>query len=459
MRTALSGGCWTRQSRCTLRLSVTFLPLALGAACAGEASGPSLVVGEGDPEGPIFYETRNSTRSGSGGSPNGSSGPLEGLIDNQPLPPPTITIDRACVIAEAPAQLVKQAVDIIVLLDNSGSMEEEAASVEANINLNFASVLTSSAVDYRVILISRHRSEPRSEDNEEANTSVCVQVPLSGLASCDAASEPVFTERFYQYSTKLESDDSFDVALDTYLPMFDNEEREEKFDHAPGGWSAWLRPGAKKVFLEVTDADETDVDADSVGEVFSASAFASALVTMAPEHFGTDPTHPGFVFHSIVGLAEKTPVTAAYLPDEPVTLERCGNEGDVTSAGPTYQELSRLTGGLRFPLCQFDAYDVVFQRIAEDVVLQRDVACDFDIPDAPLGLNLNLDNVAIEYSSGTRGVTQLGQARTAEVCQPNAFYIEGGRLNLCPDACTQVRSDPLAAVRVLFTCKSQIIVR
>ena len=120
---------------------------------------------------------------------------------------------------------------------------------------------------------------------------------------------------------------------------------------------------------------------------------------------------------------------------------------------------SRSTGGLRFPLCQYDAYDVVFQRIAEDVVLQRDVACDFEVPPAPRGRELILENVAVETSSGTGGVTtQLGQARTAQECQSDAFYVVDGRLNLCPEACAQVRSDPLAAVRVLFTCRSQIIV-
>src|SRR5690606_18863721 len=91
---------------------------------------------------------------------------------------------------------------------------------------------------------------------EEASTSVCVSSPLSGLDDCDEAEQPAFTERFFQYSTKLESADSFDVLLDTYAPPFDESDREEKFDRAPEGWSAWLRPGAKKVFLEMTDDDE-----------------------------------------------------------------------------------------------------------------------------------------------------------------------------------------------------------
>jgi hypothetical protein len=32
-------------------------------------------------------------------------------------------------------------------------------------------------------------------------------------------------------------------------------------------------------------------------------------------------------------------------------------------------------------------------------------------------------------------------------------------VNLCPEACAMIRSDPAADVAVLFTCESQIILR
>jgi len=433
--------------------------VVLGVACGadvteGSRTRPGVVPNQ---EGPVFYES--GTKAALPAPPGG----LEGLVDSvEPEPSQTITIDQACVIHEAEAELVKQPVDIIVLLDNSGSMEDESAAVEANINVNFASVLESTGVDYRVILISRHRRGPR-EESGESSTSICVQTPLSGLASCDDAEEPVFSERFRQYSTKVESHDSFDIAIDTYELPLANDDREEKFGQAPLGWSDWLRPDAKKVFLEVTDDDEllTDEEDDDINdnEEISATDFVTRLTTLAPQHFGSDPSRPNFVFHSIVGLAEKDPPTAAYLPEEAVQAGQCtGNDGDVTNSGETYQELSRLTGGLRFPLCQFDAYDVVFQRIAEDVVLTRGIACDFPIPDPPPGLELDLNNIAISYLGSAGSVAQLGQAPTVGDCQADAFYVDGSRLNLCPSTCSRVRSDPLAAVTVLFTCESQLIV-
>ncbi|HWO14162.1 MAG TPA: hypothetical protein VNN80_31875, partial [Polyangiaceae bacterium] len=335
-------------------------------------------------------------------------------------------------------------------LDNSGSMSDELGAVEANINRNFAEILASSGVDYRMILISRHRQEPR-EDSEEASTSICVSSPLSRLDDCSNADAPVFSPRFFQYSTKLESTDSFDVLLDTYAPPFEDSEREENFDQAPLGWSEWLRPGTKKVFLEMTDDDEDMPVAD----------FVQALLGAAPEQFGTDPEHPAFVFHSIVGVAEKPDATQPYLADEPVNDETCtGNDNEVQNAGESYQELSRLTGGLRFPLCQFGAYDVVFQTIAEDVVQRRGIECDFAIPPKPPGRGeIDLENVAIEYGSSAGGaVVHFGQAPTPATCQPDAFYIDGDRVHLCPEACSAISNDPTAKVSVLFTCESQLIV-
>jgi hypothetical protein len=287
-------------------------------------------VGAENQEGDGFFETDGDP------NPMGATGGTNGFVNGmEPNPNDNIDSNDACVISEADAVLVEQPVDIIFMLDNSGSMDQELAQVESNINLNFASILISSQVDYRVILISRHRVEAR-EASESASTSVCVTTPLSGLASCEAAEQPVFSDRFFQFNTKVESDDSFDVALDTFYPPFSSEYSEDDTDDmplAPLGWSAWLRPGAKKVFLEVTDDNED----------MSAAAFVDALAALpatpnAPAGtFGT-AQNPNFVFHSIVGVAEKATPTEAYLANEPLQEVECTtNGGDVTSTGLVYR--------------------------------------------------------------------------------------------------------------------------
>ena len=403
-------------------------PTNLGSAEAGGSSGS----GGATPTG------------GTGGAAGGGMSGIGGTI---PTPTGGTTSEGgACAEEAAQATLVKEPVDIIVVLDNSGSMDEELDAVERNINDNFARILTEGDVDYRMILISRHRKEERNPANPGAeDTSVCIEAPLSGLAACPSPN-PVFSERFYQYFTKIESNDSFDVTLDTYAAPFALG-FEDRADQAPAGWSAWLRPGAKKVFLEMTDDNEDT----------PVATFLSGLTSLAPEHFGTNPAAPNLVFHSIIGVAEKATPTEPYLPTEPVETDRCPS---VTTEGRAYQELSILTGGLRFPICGFDAYDVVFRRIAEDVVTRVLIACDFAIPPPPPGKDLELEKVAVSYTAGNGSDdVRFLQAATPADCGPDAFYVEAGRIVLCPEACAIVQSDGMARVDVEFTCESTIIVR
>lgn len=350
-----------------------------------------------------------------------------------------------CASSRIEAKLVKEPVDIILLLDNSGSMADELQAVEERINVSFSQILESRSVDYRVILISRHRRRPRSAD-PESSTSVCVEAPLSSQADCVRAPTPALSQRFFHYSTKVESNDSFDVLLDTYAPPWEDPKREDKYGFAPQGWSQWLRVGSKKVFLEVTDDDED----------MPVSRFLEQLSALSPEHFGSDPRKPNFVFHSIVGLAEQSKPDAPYQPSEALQQAHCtGNGGAVTSAGVAYQELSRMTGGLRFPICQFGAYNVVFETIANDLVLTRRTACEIPIPQSRGPLEL--DNIAISYESGAGAPSVFGQAASYGACQDNAFYVNGQNLVLCPLACDRLREDPAASIDVLFTCESQLI--
>jgi hypothetical protein len=340
----------------------------------------------------------------------------------------------ACLTVSTEVEIVRESVDIIIAIDNSGSMDDETRAVEQNLNVNFATILEQSGVDYRVILVSEHR------ESDGQDTSVCISAPLSTLPVCPS-DLPGANERFFHYSTEIGSGNSLEVLLETYTG-----EREDDFGLAPGGWSEWLRPGAKKVFLELTD-DESNTPA---------LEFVSSLLALGPEQFGTDPSQLQFVWHSIVGLAERPIATEPYLPADPVESEEC--EGDVVNAGPTYQELSRLTGGLRFPLCQFDGYDAVFRRIADDVLLTTRGACDFAIPEPPEGRMLDLDKVAVSYRpQGGASALIFGRAASAADCRADGFLVDTTAVHLCPQACELVGADDQASIDVLFTCESTLL--
>jgi hypothetical protein len=401
------------------------------AACGADPAG-----GVGSPVVP-----NGSAGSGTVDTPSGGSRGGQGSIDTGNSAAGGPSPGATCATASAAAELIKGPVDIILVLDNSGSMEDELDAVEKNINVNFAKILQQSEVDYRVILISRHRKDERSE-SEEASTSICVASPLSALDQCPA-SKPVNSERFFQYSIKVESENSFDRILSTY-------NKKDQYELTKLGWSEWLRPGAKRVFLEMTDDDAA----------LSVDSFVEKLTALVPANFGT-VQKPGFVFHSIIGIKERSPVSSPYGPADAIEMATCSGGGDtVANAGLSYQELSRRTGGLRFPICEFASYDTVFSTIAQDVVTHSQQTCDFEIPTSSGGQTLDVTKVAVAYTKGGDSVaSKFGQVLTSADCQADAFYIENKHIYLCPDTCRAVEADGGAKVDVLFTCESTIIVK
>lgn len=344
---------------------------------------------------------------------------------------------QSCATQQAEAKVERQPVDIILAIDNSGSMQDEIDAVERNINVNFANILQSSGVDYRVILISRHEKKGRE-------TSICVSAPLSANETCSPTPDrPAFSERFFHYSRKLESLDSLVKLVET----FDGTE-EDEFDLAPEGWGSWLRPGAAKVFLEITDDDSTEM---------SAQQFVAAI-TAKSDQFGT-ASAPSFRFHSITGIVEKPEPAEPWRPEEPIQTKKCtGNSDKVENAGEVYQELSRATGGLRFPLCQYTAFDVVFDTIAKDVVTHAGLQCEVEIPPPPPGRELDLAKVAVAYDAGDGSAPQtFGQAMSAAQCVPSAFYVDAGKIRLCPETCAAAQHGKNPKLDVLFTCEETFV--
>jgi hypothetical protein len=422
---------------------VLALSAGVGAACAPASESASA---------PVAVAPAAGQSEGEG---DGDGAGVSGLVDDDETSFVPVDESGACVAERAERVESKEPVDIIVLVDNSASMQDELAATERNINENFAAILEESGLDYRVIALTLHRRQRRTGFGQSA-TMLCVEQPLSALPDCTAAAEPRFSGRFFQYSTRIESSDSFDVLLDTFAPPFDFEDREDEFGNAPNGWSEWLRPGIQKVFLELSDGNED----------MSAEDFERALTELDPASFGADTARPEYIVHSIVNVAPKAAGDEPYYPDEAIEAATCdtlatGESASGLTSGEVYQELSRATGGLRFQICLPDDYDVVFREIAGRVIEQSDVACDFPVPEAPPGRAIDLDRVSVSIEHGDTGAdaTLLGQARVSDDCNSDAFFIQDARIQLCPDACAAVRGEEGASVGVLFGCESTIIVR
>jgi hypothetical protein len=361
--------------------------------------------------------------------------------------------DAACAASEAEATLKKKPVDIIFIIDNSGSMTGEIQAVQSNINDNFANIIGMSGIDYRVIMVARH-------GNAVTAQSICVKAPLSTSTCSPLPPQPGQNPPiFYHYSIEIDSHNTFCRLYNSYGP---NGTVKDEFNYGPNGWSEWLRPDAFKVFVNITDdsagsctingvtLDDNNNTADGIT---TANKFDAQLLALDPVQFG-DATKRNYVWHSIVGLQAKNPASEAYGPGDPIIESVCSG---AVAEGTGYQALSILTGGLRFPVCENASFDVVFQEIAKGVIEGTQVVCEFPVPDPPPGETIDPSTVVVEYTpSGGGAATKFKQVASSAVCAPESFYIEDKTIKLCPEPCATVQADDGAKIIVLFGCESMI---
>jgi hypothetical protein len=152
----------------------------------------------------------------------------------------------SCASTETVAEKKLLPVDIIWMVDTSGSMDFETKTVQNNLNA-FVTSITSSKVDYHVVMV--------------AGTDVCVPPPLGGTGCTDGT-------RYKHIKLGVGSDDALEKVVQAY-PQF----------------QSFLRTDSLKHFVVVSD-DNSDKNA---------AWFTSQLATL------TNPGFPnGFIFHSIV---------------------------------------------------------------------------------------------------------------------------------------------------------------
>jgi len=270
-----------------------------GSAAAGATDATGGSAGDaGDADAPT-----DAAAGGSGGA--GATGGTGSLLCDASASPDGCT--------ERDAGATGAELDIIVTVDQSASMDQEIAQVRGNLNQSLASSLAASGIDYRVIMIA---------DKDDPN-SICIDPPLGG-ANCGENNPPLF----YQVDQRNLSNESLQNFMSTFP-----------------SWQGYLRPGALRIIVEITD-DESAV---------SDTTFDAWLLTGGGAgYFGT-LAERRYVFHSIVGVRNAADATA------PLITLKCN-----TAVGPgvQYQRLSITSGGLRTPVCAGD-YSAVFRAIAE----------------------------------------------------------------------------------------------
>ncbi len=374
------------------RLVVLTASLFLAACGASKDSGPEEILGD-----PDAVATED-------GAPLGdSSGSGFDVSDDVNVGDGKLVSDAAC--AKSTAMAIKPPVDVIMAIDQSGSMSDDIANVKANVN-KFSDYLKATGLDYRVILIASPGT---------TTYSLCVPPPLGG-ASCGADNPPVFK----QVPQNVQSTDALTRILQTY-------------DGAPGPYQGALRAAAVKAIVPITDDNSS----------LAAASFDTQLLAKPGGHFGTAAKR-NYVVYPIMGA-----------PAYPMESPKCGS--NAVNTGSQYIALTKLVaGGSKwFPICLTD-FGPVFTEMAKSIATR--VACELTVPPPPMGEKLDPDKVNVTYVPGS-GMTESFLRDDSKPCEGGAngwqYSTDKTKIILCGDACKKVQADLGAKVNVEFGCETK----
>jgi hypothetical protein len=379
-------------------------------ACSASGGSKSLTQSTADGSG---------TTSGSGGSTGVGFTTGAGGID----PSSGSGGEKGCAEVAAEAKDGPPAADIVFVIDNSGSMTDEALSVQNSMN-DFASILNQSGIDYHVVLISA--GKPGSSQG------VCVPVPL-GSGQCPNDEK---LPAFRHIMQSVGSTNGLSMILSTY-PQ----------------WKAALRPNAGRTLAIITDDDSS----------LSAQDFTNQLVAL-------DPSFQGFKFHGIIAPVNPDFFKCTFCapPNCSQCDKCCGSQGFACTPlpakeGKVYKQLIAQTGGKQGDLC-IQEFKPVFKEMATAVAMSAKVPCSYAIPTPPGNQTIDFNKVNVDYKSDPNAKPKeiLFVANGPAGCGANGgwYYddpMKPTKILLCDATCKEVQSTKTGKVSVKFGCATKAI--
>jgi hypothetical protein len=396
-----------------------------------------------------------------GGSANGGTGQGGGLFATGGSSSSGMGGMETCAQEEGEATLINRPVDIIFVIDNSGSMQAEIEEVEVQINQNFTTIINNAnpPIDYRVVMVS--------DFGDSASRDICIAAPLGGIPDndmdghCDSIpSQPVNTANFFHHSVSVGSHDALCRLLASYT-------QADEYNLQPNGYQGVLRDDSFKFFVVITDdgvscsgvAGSLNDGNSAAGGDTVALSWDAAVLALNPVHFGT-AMERNYSFWSIISQEPYNPTGMKPYGDPappdamlaPITTSECSPNS--VDPGTGYQALSIITGGYRYPTCGLD-YTDMFQQMALGVIQGAQVPCEFEIPDPPPGETLDLATVQVKYNSAGTEIATFTQVADAGACTADSFYIDvmANTIVICPDACATVQADEDAEISIVFGCE------
>lgn len=322
------------------------------------------------------------------------------------------TRDTACASIAAMASVVQRPLDVIVVVDASPSFDRPRAAITSTLAPSLIRALEAASVDYRVIV-------------------------LGGMIEA-----PAMNPRFSQMAESVGSTGllpSMPGFLRRALPM--------------------LRRDSLKALVDFTDDGHLPT-----GSVLGTRAefYAGMAATDLVPYFGT-MSERRYTVHAVAGLAPNTPSSTPWPPTAPTVTTTCTG----FSANPAIemQELSRETGGYRFPLCNFAEYSNLFAAIAAQTISNVRVPCDFGVPRLSDGRTPDIRYARVHLTESDGMTTTRAPVADMAACGEGFYLVRGAAgdagadagasadlVRLCPATCARVQADTNARVSFTFEC-------
>jgi hypothetical protein len=312
------------------------------------------------------------------------------------------TCSASCATDSFAADFVEIPSDIIWVVDQSGSMDQETEYVQSKIN-DFAAAIDASDIDYRVVMIAQH--------TQAGENAICVPAPLAN-GSCG-------------------NNTRFRVVNE----LIDSRNGPSRFISRYNAYSDFLRPDAMKHIIFVTD-DNSDT---------SASSFTTGLAGLMP-----------------AGMFSTYNVHAIYAYGNGMSNGCTGPFGSGETEGTVYTTLVADSGGARGVICE-DDWTAVLTDIEAAVVSGSQLSCELAVPTPTDGQTLDPMKVNVTYQAGGAGAAvTLSQVPDAAACTPaGGWYYDNNAapttITLCPATCTSVEADPDGNVTVQLGCETQVL--
>ncbi len=293
--------------------------------------------------------------------------------------------------------------DIVIVVDNSWSMKDEASMVQQNMN-GFSWQLTASGVDAHVVLISADSDDSRG---------ICIAAPLgSGTCPDDSNSDTNYLHVPRPITSHM--------ALNRIISTYD----DDKY-----AWKHMLRQIAILHFIVVSDDDSG----------ISMNKFIKELGELEPPIID-------FTFHAIVASEDN--------------IDNGPCDGIATDEGVIYKALVAATGGVLGDLCKQE-FQPVFTKLATEVG-NASMKCEWDIPDPPDGEAFDPQKVNVEFDSGDGKVHPIGYVDEEVDCSAveQGWYYdshdEPTKIFVCDQTCEWMQGRIDAKITIIFGCKTRM---